>query len=129
MRMVAAFQTDAVVVIDVASVKPRAPSTKKNLVEGLTRAGFFEYHSTCMAMLRVVVTTEATDPTRVSGPSCTATYVSESSSMRVRSATRGVTEEVRVEESSTTSHQHGTLNPMEPIGSLSTGEGGKHYGC
>jgi len=47
-----------------------------------------------MAMLLVVATTEATDPTRESGPFGSAANVSESSS-RVRGETRGVAEEVR----------------------------------
>ena len=49
-----------------------------------------------MAMLLVVATTEATDPTRERRPFSTTANVSESLSMRVRGATRGVTEEVRV---------------------------------
>ena len=48
-----------------------------------------------MAMLLVVATTEATDPTRVSDPFRTTANVSEFSSTRLRGAPRGVTEEVR----------------------------------
>ncbi len=43
-----------------------------------------------MAMLLVVATTEATDPTRVSGPFRTTANVSETSSKRLRDETRGV---------------------------------------
>ena len=77
-----------------------------------------------MAMLLVVATTEATDPARESGPFRSAANVSESSS-RVRGETRGVAEEVRVGEIQTTSHHHmEPAEPMEPIGSISLGEGG-----
>ena len=51
-----------------------------------------------MAMLLVVATTEATDPTRVSGPIRTTANVADTSSMRLRGETRWVTEEVRAEE-------------------------------
>jgi hypothetical protein len=64
-----------------------------------------------MAMLLVVATTEATDPTRESGPFRTTANVSESLSDGVRGETRGVAEEVRVGESSITSQQHGTHKP------------------
>ena len=47
-----------------------------------------------MAMLLVVATTEATDPTRVSGPFRTTANVSETSSKRLRGETRWVAEEV-----------------------------------
>jgi len=78
-----------------------------------------------MAMLLVVATTEATDPTRESGPFRSAANVSEFSSMRVRGETDGVTEEVRVGAIQTTSHHHeNPTKPMEPIGSISLGEGG-----
>jgi hypothetical protein len=43
-----------------------------------------------MAMLLVVATTEATDPTRVSVSFRTTANVSESSSLRLRGDTRGV---------------------------------------
>jgi hypothetical protein len=43
-----------------------------------------------MAMLLVVATTEATDPTRVSVSFRTTANVSESSSVRLRGDTRGV---------------------------------------
>ena len=77
-------------------------------------------------MLLVVATTEATDPTRGSGPFPSAANVSEFSSKRVRGETRGVTEEVRVGAILFTSHhQMGPAKPMEPIGSISSGEGGK----
>jgi len=49
-----------------------------------------------MAMLLVVATTEATDPTRESEPFRTSANVSESLSIRVRGEARGVAEEVRV---------------------------------
>jgi len=78
-----------------------------------------------MAMLLVVATTEATDPTRERRPFSTTANVSESLSMRVRGATRGVTEEVRVGEILSTSHHHmEPARPMKPIGSISFGEGG-----
>ena len=51
-----------------------------------------------MAMLLVVASTEATDPTRERRPFSTTANVSESLSMGVRGETRGVTEEVRVGE-------------------------------
>ena len=83
-----------------------------------------------MAMLLVVATTEATDPARESGPFRTAANVSESLSMRVRGETRGVAEEVRAGEIQTTSHHHmEPAEPMEPIGSISLGEGGTNDGC
>ena len=45
--------------------------------------------------------------------------------MRVRGETRGVAEEVRVGEILTTSNHHmEPAKPMEPIGSISLGEGG-----
>jgi hypothetical protein len=47
-----------------------------------------------MAMLLVVATTEATDPTRVSGPFRTTANVSETSSKRLRGEARWVAEEV-----------------------------------
>jgi hypothetical protein len=78
-----------------------------------------------MAMLLVVATTEVTDPARESGPFRTAANVSESLSMRVRGETRGVAEEVRVGDILITSHHRMELpKPMEPIGSISSGEGG-----
>ena len=49
-----------------------------------------------MAMRLVVATTEATDPTRESGPFSTSANVSEFSSSRIRGEARGVAEEVRV---------------------------------
>jgi hypothetical protein len=62
-----------------------------------------------MAMLLVVATKEATDPTRECGPFSSAANVSELSSKRVRGETRGVTEEVRVGEIlSTSHHQNGS---------------------
>ncbi len=46
--------------------------------------------------------------------------------MRFRGETRGVTEEVRVGAILSTSHHHmDPAKPMEPIGSISSGEGGK----
>ncbi len=50
-----------------------------------------------MAMLLVVATTEATDPTRVSGPFRTTADVTKTSSMRPRGETRLVAEEVGAE--------------------------------
>ena len=47
-----------------------------------------------MAMLLVVASTEATDPTRASVPFRTTANVSETSSKRLRDETRWVTEEV-----------------------------------
>jgi len=83
------------------------------------------YHTHCVAMLLVVVTTVATDPTRGSEPLPSAANVSELSSMRVRGKTDGVTEEVRAGAIQTTSHHHmEPAKPMEPIGSKSFGEGG-----
>jgi len=80
-----------------------------------------------MAVLLVVVTTEATDPARESGPFRQTAYVSESLSMRVRGKTRGVAEEERVGAILTTSHHHmEPAEPMKPIGSISLGEGGTH---
>ena len=55
-------------VIDATSAEISTTLVEKNLREGLTRAGFIEYQTTCMAMLLVVVSTGATDPTRESGP-------------------------------------------------------------
>jgi hypothetical protein len=73
-----------------------------------------------MAMLLVVATTEATDPTRESGPFSTTANVSEFSSMRVRGETRGVAEEVRAGANLSTFHHHmEPATPMEPIGSTS----------
>jgi hypothetical protein len=78
-----------------------------------------------MAMLLVVATTEATDPTRESGPFPSAANVSEVSSTRVRGETDGVAEEARAGEIQTTSlHNMEPTKPMEPIGSISLGEGG-----
>ena len=51
-----------------------------------------------MALLLVVATTEATDPTRVRRPFRLTANVSESWSFRLRGETRGVAEEVRTEE-------------------------------
>ncbi len=82
-----------------------------------------------MAMLLVVATTEATDPARESGPFRTTANVSESLSMRVRGETRGVAEEVRAGEILITSHHRlDPAKPMEPIGSIPSGEGGTHDG-
>ena len=79
-----------------------------------------------MAMLLVVATTEATDPTRESGPFASSANVSESlSTMRVRGESDGVAEEVRAGAIQTTSHHHmEPAKPMEPIGSITSGEGG-----
>ena len=78
-----------------------------------------------MAKRLVVATTEATDPTRGSGPFRQTANVSESLSMRVRGEARGVAEEVRVGDILTTSNHHmEPAKPMEPIGSISLGEGG-----
>ena len=79
-----------------------------------------------MAMLLVVATTEATDPTRVSRLFRSTANVSESSSVRLRDETRGVAEEVRAGEIvNHVSPGLGTRQTMEPIGSVSPGEGGK----
>ena len=79
-----------------------------------------------MAMLLVVATTEATDPTRVSRLFRSTANVSESSSVRLRGETRGVAEEVRAGEIvNHVSPSLGTRQTMEPIGSASSGEGGK----
>jgi hypothetical protein len=78
-----------------------------------------------MAMLLVVATTVATDPTRESGPFPSAANVSELSSMRVRDETDGVVSEVRVGAIHTTSsHNMEPTKPMKPVGSISLGEGG-----
>jgi len=61
-----------------------------------------------MAMLLVVASTEATDPTRERRPFSTTANVSESLSMRVRGAARGVTEEVRAGEILHHVSPHGT---------------------
>ena len=83
-----------------------------------------------MAMLLVVVTTEATDPTRGSAPFRTTANVSETSSLGLRGETRGVTEEVRAGENvNHVSPTHVVRQTMEPIGSLSLGEGGTNHGC
>ena len=84
--MVATLETPGDGPHGVAAEKFLRPLDKKNIHEGLTRVVLFEYHNACMAMLLAVVSTEATDPTRVSGPFRTAANVSESSSMRVRGA-------------------------------------------
>ena len=82
-----------------------------------------------MAMLLVVATTEATDPTRVSRPFRTTANVSESSSVRLRGETRGVAKEVRAGEIvNHVSPRLGTRQTMEPIGSVSPGEGGIEHG-
>ena len=47
-----------------------------------------------MALLLAVATTEAMDPTRARAPFRTTANVSETSAMRLRGETRGVTEEV-----------------------------------
>jgi hypothetical protein len=68
-----------------------------------------------MAMLLVVATTEATDPTRVSEPFRTTANVSESLSLRLRGETRGVAEEVRAGEiANYVSPNAETTEPMEP---------------
>ena len=68
-----------------------------------------------MAMLLVVATTEATDPTRVSVSFRSTANVSEFSSVRLRDETRGVTEEVRVGEiANHVSPNAETNEPMEP---------------
>jgi hypothetical protein len=73
-----------------------------------------------MAMLLVVVSTEATDPARESGLFRQTASVSESLSMRVRGETRGVAEEVRVGAILSTSNHHmEPAKPMKPIGSIS----------
>jgi hypothetical protein len=78
-----------------------------------------------MAMLLVVASTGATDPTRESGPFPSAANVSEFSSMRVRGETDGVAEEARVGDINVTSlHDVRHTKPMEPFGSTSLGEGG-----
>jgi hypothetical protein len=87
--------------------------------------GFIEYQTPCMAMLLVVVTTEATDPTRESGPFPSAANVSEFSSKGVRGETDGVAEEVRAGAIQSTSlHNMEPTKPIQPIGSTSLGEGG-----
>ena len=72
-----------------------------------------------MAMLLVVATTEATDPTRVSGPFRTTANVSESSSKRVRGETRWVAEEVRageiVDDVTQMNPDHQTMEPRVRI--------------
>src|SRR5258708_6084878 len=83
--------------------------------EPLTSVRAFRYHSPCMAMLLVVATTEATDPTRVSVSFRTTANVSEFSSLRLRGETRGVAEEVRVGEIvNHVSPNADTNKPMEP---------------
>ena len=78
-----------------------------------------------MAMLLVVATTEATDPTRVSAPFRTTANVVETSSMRLRGETRWVAEEVGAEEIvhdvSQGNHARQTMEPRVRI----TSEGGK----
>ncbi len=78
-----------------------------------------------MAMLLVVATTEATDPTRVSGPFRTTADVTKTSSMRLRGETRLVTEEVRAEkivhDVLQENHARQTMEPRVRI----TSEGGK----
>jgi len=82
-----------------------------------------------MAMLLVVATTEATDPTRVSVSFRTTANASESSSLRFRGETRGVAEEVRAGEIvNHVSPNAESTEPMEPIGSLSPEKEVKHYG-
>jgi hypothetical protein len=66
-----------------------------------------------MAMLLVVASTEATDPTRESGPVTSAANVSEFSSMRVCGGSDGVAEEVRVGAILSTSLQ--TMEPTKPM--------------
>ena len=79
-----------------------------------------------MAMLLVVATTEATDPTRVSVPFRTTANVSENSSPSLRSEARGVTEEVRAGEIvNHVSPRDQARQTMEPIGSVSLSEGGR----
>ena len=83
-----------------------------------------------MAMLLVVATTEATDPTRASDPFRTSANVSETSSLRIRDEARGVAEEVVQERSRKTSHQETVpAKPMEPIGSYQMEKEVKHDGC
>ena len=78
-----------------------------------------------MAMLLVVATTEATDPTRVSVSFRTTANVSESSSKRFRGETRGVAEEVRVGEIvNDVSPQHGPAKNQWNLSGRITGEGG-----
>jgi hypothetical protein len=68
-----------------------------------------------MAMLLVVATTEATDPTRVSVSFRTTANVSESSSVRLRDEAHGVAEEVRAGEiANHVSPNALTIEPMEP---------------
>ena len=82
-----------------------------------------------METLLAVATTEATDPTRVRAPFRTAANVSETSSLGLRGETRGVAEEVRAgENANNVSPTLGDRQTMEPIGSVSTGEGGMQYG-
>jgi hypothetical protein len=80
-----------------------------------------------MAMLLVVATTEATDPTRDSVSFRSTANVSEFSSVRFRGEARGVAEEVRVGE---IVHRDSPKNmdPPKTNGTyrvLSPGEGGK----
>ena len=83
-----------------------------------------------MAMLLVVVTTEATDPTRVSGPFRTTANVSETSSLRLRGEARGVTEEVSAGENvHHVSPTHLVRQTMEPIGSASPEKEVMTHGC
>ena len=71
-----------------------------------------------MAMLLVVATTEATDPTRASAPFRTTANVSETSSKRLRDETRWVAEEVGageivhdVSQGTSCPPNHGTSGP------------------
>ena len=83
-----------------------------------------------MAMLLVVATTEATDPTRVSYPFRTTANVSQALSLRSRGETRGVAEEVRagqdVDRVSPGDPDHQT---MEPVGSRSQKKEVHQHGC
>ena len=82
-----------------------------------------------MAMLLVVATTEATDPTRVSVSFRTTANVSEFSSLRLRGDTRGVAEEVRVGEIvNHVSPQHGPAKDQWILSGRITGEGGNTHG-
>jgi hypothetical protein len=83
-----------------------------------------------MAMLLVVATTEATDPTRVSYPFRTTANVSKALSLRSPSETRGVAEEVRAgQDVDHVSPQELDHQTMEPIGSTSMKKEVHQHGC
>src|SRR5712692_4203594 len=82
-----------------------------------------------MAMLLVVATTEATDPTRVSKPFRTTANASDTTTTWVRDDTRGVAWEVRVGENvSMRLAKNWCLPNQWNLGSVSLGEGGNANG-